>query len=207
MIHALPGMGADERMFPSPWNKLPDLFCHNWKCCSNEKSLAAVAETICITGRIKDGDSLIGASLGGMVACEITKIRKIKNLFLIGSAARKEEINSILRILHPLAQVAPLDWLRYSAENVPHELAQMFADANPQFIRAMCFAIFDWNGLDGSSTTTHRIHGKNDLVILPPKNISLLLDGGHLISITHATECVNYIQNNSPIDTTTNGHR
>jgi hypothetical protein len=195
MIHALPGMGADERMFPSPWNSLPGFVGHNWKPCANKKSLAAVAETICTAGSINDGDSLIGASLGGMVACEITKVRKIKTLYLIGSATHKEEINSILQILHPLAPVAPIDWLRFSAGKIPHELSQMFADADPSFIRAMCAAIFQWQGLADSSARVYRIHGKYDLVIPPPKNVDLSLNGGHLISITHATECVNFMLN------------
>ena len=41
---------------------------------------------MCESCQIKDGDYLIGASLGGMVACEITKFRKIPRLYLIGSA-------------------------------------------------------------------------------------------------------------------------
>jgi pimeloyl-ACP methyl ester carboxylesterase len=194
MIHALPGMGADERMFPSPWTSLPKFIALNWKSCSGEKTLAAVAETICATGSITDGDSLIGASLGGMVACEITKIRKIKTLYLVGSATHKEEINSILEILHSLAPIAPIDWLCFSAGKIPHELSRMFADADPSFIRAMCTAIFQWEGLPDSGTQVRRIHGKYDLVIPPPKKTDLILKGGHLISITHATECVEYIR-------------
>jgi pimeloyl-ACP methyl ester carboxylesterase len=195
MIHALPGMGADERMFPSSWNKLPDFVTHNWKSCFGKKTLPAVAETICTTGAIGDGDSLVGASLGGMVACEITKIRKIKALFLIGSAIHKDEISSILRTLHPLAKVAPFDWLRISAEKIPHQLAQMFADSDPDFIRAMCAAIFDWQGLAETTTKVYRIHGQHDLVIPAPKSADLILKGGHLISISHASNCVQFIQN------------
>jgi hypothetical protein len=194
MIHALPGMGADERMFPLPWTNLPGFVSHNWKSCTGEKTLAGVAETICKTGSINDGDSLIGASLGGMVACEITKIRKIKTLYLAGSATRKEEINNLLQIIHPLAKVAPIDLLRFSAGKIPHELTHMFAESDPAFIRAMCSAIFQWQGLADSCMNVYRIHGKHDLVIPPPENLDLSLNGGHLISITHATECVDFIQ-------------
>lgn len=194
MIHALPGMGADERMFPLPWINLPGFVSHNWKSCAGEKTLAGVAATICKTGAIKDGDSLIGASLGGMVACEITKIRKINTLYLVGSATHKVEINRILQFLHPLATVAPIDWLRFSAGKIPHEFAQMFAETDSTFIRAMCPAIFQWQGLADTSTKILRIHGLHDLVIPPPKNMDLSLDGGHLISITHATDCVAFIQ-------------
>lgn len=31
MIHALPGMGADHRMYPAPWTSIPDLVTHDCK--------------------------------------------------------------------------------------------------------------------------------------------------------------------------------
>ena len=187
-------MGADRRMFPPPWASLPDFTAHDWPRYSGEQSLAAMAESVCRNCGIHDGDSLIGASLGGMVACEITSTRKIKALYLVGSATRKEEVNSLLAILHPLAQVAPFDWLRLSAGKIPSELAQMFAETDAAFMRAMCVAIFDWQGLKASAVKVHRIHGKHDLVIPSPAKVDLLLDGGHLISITHARECVEFIR-------------
>ena len=149
---------------------------------------------MCEARNIRDGDSLVGSSLGGMVACEIAKIRKIKTLYLVGSATRKEEVSTLLAILHPLAQVAPFDWLRFSAGKVPNELAQMFADTESSFVRAMCAAIFKWEGLGTSATKVYRLHGKHDLVVPPPIKADLLLDGGHLISITHAKQCVDYIR-------------
>lgn len=194
MIHALPGMGADERMFPTPWDTLTGFTACNWKSWSGEKTLVAMADSICKAASINDGDSLVGASLGGMVACEITKIRKIKTLFLVGSATHKDEINSLIKILQPLAPIAPIEWLRISAGKIPHELFQMFTDANPSFIRMMCSAIFEWQGLANPNTQVHRIHGKHDLVIPPPKKLELALNGGHLISLTHANECVDYIR-------------
>ena len=30
MIHALPGMGADHRMYPEPWSSLPEFAAHDW---------------------------------------------------------------------------------------------------------------------------------------------------------------------------------
>ena len=201
-------MGADERMFPSPWSKLPRIVAHNWKSCFDKNTLSDVAETLCTVAKIEDGDSLIGASLGGMVACEIARIRKIKTLFLVGSAVHRDEISNVLRTFHPLAKIAPIEWLRLSAEKIPHELAQMFADSNPAFVRAMCNAIFDWQGLNETTTKVYRIHGQHDLVIPLPKNTDLILKGGHLISISHASECVQFIQSRlTNEESTIDGHR
>lgn len=193
MIHGLPGMGADNRMYPAPWSSLPGFEPHDWVRHSGEKSLSEMAQSMCDSCRIKDGDDLVGASLGGMVACEITKIRKIRRLFLIGSAVQKDEISTLLTFLHPLAKVAPIDWVRISAGKIPSELAQMFSGVEASFVRAMCAAIFQWNGLGPTTTQVIRLHGRHDIVIPPPKSVHLLVSGGHLISMTHAEECVNFI--------------
>lgn len=192
-------MGADNRIFPGPWRTLPGFVPHDWGRLCGCKTLSEVAHSLCEYYEIKDGDQVVGVSLGGMVACEITKIRKISRLFLVGSAVKKEEISRLLAALHPLVQVAPINWLRLSASSIPAELAQMFAEADSSFIRAMCAAIFKWEGLGQTTTQVLRIHGRRDLVIPPPKAVDLLLDGGHLISMTHAAQCVDFIRaNNRP---------
>lgn len=151
---------------------------------------------MCEAAKIQNGDTLVGCSLGGMVACEITKIRQIPTLYLIGSAMRKEEVSSFLAAIHPLARLAPLDWLRASAGKVPNELAQMFAGTETSFLRAMCSAVFEWHGLGASKTKVYRIHGRHDLIIPAPPKVDLLLGGGHLISMSHAPDCVEFIKAN-----------
>jgi pimeloyl-ACP methyl ester carboxylesterase len=194
MIHALPGMGADRRMYPEPWSDISDFIAHDWVPYSGELSLREIALAMCDACRIEDGDDLIGTSLGGMVACEITKIRKIRRLYLLSSAVRKEEICKLLAILHPLTRIAPIDWLRVSAGKIPLEVTKMFAGSESLFIRAMCSAIFQWEGLGPSETKVLRLHGRRDLVIPPPKEVDLLLEGGHLISMTHPMECTVFIK-------------
>ncbi len=187
-------MGADHRMFPAPWAGLKGFVAHDWVKYSGERSLSDVARAMCEARGIQDGDSLIGCSLGGMVACEITKIRRIPTLHLVGSAVAKDEISGLLAALHPLAQVAPLELIRLSAGKLPSELTQMFAGLDADFVRAMCRAIFKWEGLGTTGTKVYRLHGRKDRVIPPPAKCDLLLEGGHLISMTHAAECVKFVQ-------------
>jgi pimeloyl-ACP methyl ester carboxylesterase len=143
-----------------------------------------------------------------MVACEITKIRRIPVLYLIGSAVSPSEVSGLLSALRPLARVAPLDWIRVSAGKIPTECAQMFAGSDTKFVRAMCSAIFEWEGLGATRTRVFRIHGENDLVIPAPEKVDLLLEGGHLISMTHAPECVDFVRaNQSSHATLANGLR
>jgi hypothetical protein len=196
MIHALPGMGADHRSFPPPWTELSEFVAHDWIQYSGEITIRDVATTLCERYAIQDGDSLVGASLGGIVACEITNIREIPALYLVGSAIRKQEISSLLRALSPLAKIAPIELIQISAGKLPYELTQMFAGVDAAFIRAMCAAILEWEGISATSTEVFRIHGRNDLVIPLPAQVDLSLDGGHLISMTHAAECVEFIRAN-----------
>jgi pimeloyl-ACP methyl ester carboxylesterase len=194
MIHALPGMGADRRMYPPPWGSIPAFEAHDWVRYSGERSLADVARSMCEACDIRDGDTLVGSSLGGMVACEITKLRQISKLFLVGSAVKKEEISSLLAALRPLATVAPIDWIKLSAKRAPMELIQMFSGIETAFVRAMCEAVFAWDGLGESEVPLVRLHGNRDLVIPPPPQVDLLLNGGHLISMSHARECAAFVR-------------
>ena len=199
MIHLLPGMGADHRMFAAPaWQALPDARFHDWPEHRGETTIAAIADRVIAEARINDGDTVVGTSLGGLVGCEIANRLRLRSLVLVGSAQSPAEISALLALLHPLASLAPLDLIRVSASKLPGELCAMFADSQAGFIRAMCRAIFSWPGLDTTRLRPLRIHGRRDRVIPPPAAADLLLDGGHLIAMTHAAECVAYLQSAQP---------
>ncbi|MFO1475170.1 MAG: hypothetical protein U1F98_00790 [Verrucomicrobiota bacterium] len=195
MIHALPGMGADRRMFPRPWESLPSFAAHNWPPYRGERDLPALARQVVEHFGIQDQDTVIGASLGGMVACEIARIRNLRALFLVGSATHRQEINRFFSLLHPLAAVTPWKTLRRAARHLPHDFTLMFADSDTDFVRAMCHAVFQWKGLHSSSTPCYRLHGRKDRIIPCPPAPDLALEGGHLISMTHAAECAAFIAN------------
>jgi pimeloyl-ACP methyl ester carboxylesterase len=193
MIHALPGMGADHRMFPEPWSRLPGFKAHDWAMSPEIRSVRELAEVMIETCAIADGDVLVGVSLGGIVAGEITKLRKISQLFLVSSAVAPGEVNPWLAKLPGLVEQRPMEWLRQAAGMIPGELAAMFAQAEPAFIRNMCRAIFEWDGLGEMGTPVFRIHGRTDLLIPAPPEPDLLLGGGHLIAMTHAAECAAFV--------------
>ena len=187
-------MGADSGMFTGSWRQLPDAVFVDWPPYSGEQSLAEIAGRIVTAYGITDGSIVVGTSLGGMVACEIARLRRLHRLVLIGSAVHPNEINPLLAALRPLAKLTPVDWMQWSSASMPGELARMFGRSNPDFIRAAIQAVFLWKGLDPSLPPPARIHGKSDRVIYAPHTADLLLDGGHLIAMTHAAECCDFIQ-------------
>jgi hypothetical protein len=162
---------------------------HDWPKYQGETTLGAVAQRLCDLYQIRDGDVVVGSSLGGMVACEIAKSKKLQQIYLIGSAIYPKEISGLLRLLHPLAAVTPFNALRVSARLIPTTVAQMFYKSEPTFIRAMCKAIFAWEGLGCHSVSMSRIHGDRDLIIPTPERVDRLLKGGYFIAMSHAKEC------------------
>ncbi len=194
-VFVLPGAGADARMYPDVWRELRDCTFLEWPRYAGEKTIRELAERLVREAGIADGDVVMGSSLGGIVACEIAKLRKLKALVLVGSATRKEEVSGLLRVLSPLIGFAPLEFIQRAAGKMPGELMQMFEASQADFIRAMCAAIFSWDGLGEAGILTRllRIHGCNDRVIPLPANVDLVLDGGHLIAMTHAEECVRFL--------------
>lgn len=180
-------------MYGGPWHTLPHCRFLDWPVGGRETSLAGVAARLVETAGISDGATLVGSSLGGMVACEIARLRRLECIYLIGSARRKQEMNLFLRLFHPLARIAPIAALQRLSGRFPGELSAMFSRSDPRFVRNMCMAIFAWEGLPDGITDVRRIHGKRDLMIPPPDDVDLLLDGGHMLAMTHAAECVQFI--------------
>jgi pimeloyl-ACP methyl ester carboxylesterase len=194
MIYILPGMGADHTMFRDDWLSLPDCVFLDWPAYRGEPSLSAIAARMVREAGILDGSVVVGHSLGGMVSCEIARLRDLRELVLMGSARRKEEISRLLAVLHPLAAYTPFKLTQAIAQKFPGDLFKMFARSDPDFIRATCRAIFEWEGLDESRITPRRIHGRDDQVIPMPPEADLILDGGHMIPLTHARECVAFLR-------------
>ena len=181
-------------MYPGCWLTLDGILPHDWVRGARLGGIREVALEMAEVCGIRDGDCIVGSSLGGMVACEISKIRHIPKLFLVGSALRKEEISRVLAAVRPLAAVVPIGLVKRFAGMMPGEHFAMFSAADPLFVRSMCRAVFEWEGGFGSRTEVLRIHGRHDLVIPAPSQVDLLLDGGHLISMTHADQCVGFIR-------------
>lgn len=190
MIHALPGTGANHRMFPAPWTTLPDFRAHDWPPARKVFTIAALAALAVEEFGIADGDVVVGASLGGMVACEISRVRRLRAIVLVGSASGPEEIGVRLRLLPPFLPLVPWKLVHHLPWVFPRALAAMIATSDPIFMRNLCAAIADWPGADSWPAPVLRIHGRRDHIIPPPANADLLLDGGHMIAMTQAAQCV-----------------
>ncbi len=187
----LPGLGADGGMYGPRFRALADeVVLVEWPREASETSLAAVAERLIDDWHLADCDAVAGSSLGGMVACEIVERIPARKLALIGSALHPSEVNSALAQIAKLRRFVPLEFLQTLlgkepiAQNSP--LMEMISRADPEFIRAMAAAIFEWPGRPEPRGDLARIHGAWDLVIrAPDAGARILPRAGHMIAMTH----------------------
>jgi pimeloyl-ACP methyl ester carboxylesterase len=201
----LPGMGADSRMYPyEKYGHIQDVIFSEWPEYKNETTLKAVALSVIEQHKINSNMVVGGSSLGGMVAVEIAKAVGIKQVILIGSTTHPKYINPLLQKLSGLSEITPVKIIQFLADmaNISgkNELLSMFQKSDSRFIKAMCKALFKWEGLTDYQCKVCHIHGKKDKVILPPENnVELISEGGHLISMTHSERVANFINENKNI--------
>jgi len=190
----LPGMGATEAMYEGSWSEVEGAIFINWPKYEGEVSLEQVAEKLIQEYGISGEDELIGTSLGGMIACEIARLVSAKRVILVGSASAPSEVRTVLKYLSSLANITPIEMVQLLCGKYDAKLLKMFKETDAKFIRMTSKAIFKWSGLDTDQIEAVRIHGKKDKVIVPEGKTDLLIDGGHLIVMTHADECVEYLR-------------
>lgn len=210
-VYLIPGLGADHRNFPAPWQELPGCTCLDWPEYHGGASMPEVARSMAAAWRLPPGAILIGTSFGGMLACEIAKLLPVHALILVASTTQRENFTTTVKMKR-LTRILPLrlvqvllHWSRPLLEKVwgrsPTPVTrgvldsiQMFSACQPGFYRGMFHAVSTWEGLNGTDVKLLRIHGRNDALILPPPKADLFLDAGHLIVMTHARECVDFIR-------------
>jgi len=197
MIYILPGMGANSNMYSGPWRKIPDAMFIDWPRYNGEKTISEVAERIIRQYRIMQSDSVAGSSLGGIVSLEIAKKLGIRNVYLFGSAVSKSEINPLLRLLSPLSEITPIKFIKAIVGKFENEILSMFNSSEAEFIKAMCHAVSNWQGYKGDQSIIKRIHGEKDKIISCFGVCKKIKDGGHLIVMTHAADCIEIINRNS----------
>ncbi|MCP3922484.1 MAG: alpha/beta hydrolase [Desulfobacterales bacterium] len=193
----LPGMGADSSMYQSKeYDNIKGVIFTDWPSYNGEKTIEDVAERIIHQHKITNHDIVGGSSLGGIIAIEIARKLEIKKILLIGSATTPDKINSILKNLSIFVNITPLDLfkelsLKFNNDN---RILEMFGNADSDFVREMCNAVFLWKGLEGYKGEVCKIHGETDRVIYPDSDAHIISNGGHLIAMTHSKLVADFIK-------------
>lgn len=131
----LPGMGATHQMYPEPWGSFSDAEILDWPLNDESKTIPELAASLIEKYKITSSDRIIGSCLGGMVACEISNQITFCQVVLIGSALHPDEIQSILRPLHPAINLLPLKLIHRLASYFSYLPLALFAKTDPEFTR------------------------------------------------------------------------
>ena len=76
-----------------------------------------------------------------------------------------------------------------------NRILEMFSKSDTLFIKAMCRAVFKWQGNLHPDCPVAQIHGEKDTVIFPPSTgAEIINNGGHLIAITHEKAVIHFIK-------------
>ena len=194
-LHFLPGLGATSALysgysFPFPIHTLDYPRPPRPGCGFDEYAAFLIQRQ-----GIKPGDSLVGVSLGGMLACEISKQVPICKLTLISSCTQRQHLHPLLTRLAFLGPYLPWGRLQRVARPVPglspaRKLAvKMFREADADFVRWACSCAADWSGLAEHEDLVS-IHGDRDPVFpIQRQRVHLTLSGGdHLMILSRQAE-------------------
>jgi len=201
----LPGLGADAtlaRFHPvqgeSIWLQWPNPIPANW----NDFAHAMIRQ-IPAHRPLR----LVGISFGGIAALEIARrMRPEGGVWLIGSLEDRSSLRPLFRILLPLVPWIPrplfdLRWLpkavvgHFFGIRDPKHLVlfgEMAARLGPRSVKGLCRLVATWWSTD--LPAAHRIHGRKDRILRPPTGEVRMVEGGHLISMTHAEEINEWLE-------------
>ncbi|MAE66440.1 MAG: hypothetical protein CMJ18_19400 [Phycisphaeraceae bacterium] len=188
-LFILPGMGATSDMYKGVWRSLPNAVFLEWPAYDGETELPEVAERLVHEAEITSHDFPLGSSMGGMVALEIAARVGSQVAGLIGSARHPGELSQFAQMLSAVSTIAPIRLAQLVAGNLLGEMGAQFQSTDPRFIQAMCRAIANWRPPEFHGDVV-RVHGARDPVIPCPADALSIEDAGHLVALTHATECV-----------------
>lgn len=191
VLYCIPGLGLDHRVFEKL--KLPqfELRFLDWIPAKKEESMAAYAKRLA-NGIDSNSFSLLGVSLGGIAAIEISKIKKVNRLILISTIKHQDEMPAYLKWMNkfPANKVGAakvgielsiaLKPFYDKANKRGNELfQQMVRDSSPEFINWGVRVISQWEMNEPIEIPYLHLHGTEDLVF-PIKNIdnAVTLKGG-----------------------------
>lgn len=200
-IYILSGLGTDERVFVNiDLSEFNPTFIR-WIDPVPGETIESYASRI--KEQIKDPNPiLIGLSFGGMMAVEVSKQIKTKNVILISSAKTKNEIPFYYRLAGKtnIHKLIPFKFLKRSnsimnwffgtgSKEERKLLRQITHDTKPEYTRWAIDKIVKWSNTHVPANIYH-IHGTRDK-LLPLKQNQYnraIPEGGHLMILNKAGE-------------------
>ena len=209
-VFLIAGLGADTRLYnntdiPAGYEVIPV----DWIEPNQTDTLKTYAQKLIYQYNIVDRSIVIGTSMGGMLAIEISKIVKLNKTILISSIKTSDEAPGYFKVFRNLPvfklfpkklftsvgfMIKPIFGKMTDAD--AWLLNDMIKNSSPVFMKWAIGAVLKWESNEFLPNAYH-IHGDKDLVF-PYKNInnSILVKGGtHIMVYNRAKEINKLIKN------------
>lgn len=200
-VYLIPGQGADGRLFQNLSLKHDTTILHYIipeKGETMESYALRMSQQIDTTSPF----SIVGVSLGGMIAVEMSKFLNPEEVVIIASAKTRSELPARYRFMKyvPFHKVFGGKFYIKGAklaqplfEPVEKEYAAVFqamlSEKHPDFMKRAVNCIVKWENTEVPDNVYH-IHGENDHT-LPIKNLDptvTIEDGTHMMTLVRAEE-------------------
>lgn len=183
VIYCTPGLGLDHRIFGKLSIPEVELKFLDYIEPLNDEPIAAYAKRL--SEKIKDNTfSIMGMSLGGILAIEISRIKKVESLFLISTVKNKSEVPSIFKYMDLLptknkttsklaidASVAFKPYYGKSDTAGNKLFDSMIRSASVELLAWGVQQVSNWSYKEELNRPFYHLHGTADL-IFPLKNIN-----------------------------------
>jgi len=202
-IYVIPGQGSDHRIYKNI--QFDDSFeIHHIKYTIPKKgtSLKEYAHQLAEQIDTSEKFILIGVSLGGMLATEISHFLDPEKIIIISSAKNRTELPHSYRMQRyfPLYKIIPRRIIKMGSKimqpiyepdrnNEKETCVAMLNDKDPHFLKRTIQMIVKWESIESPEGIIH-IHGDNDHTI-PIRNVDyneLVIKGSHMMALTRGPE-------------------
>jgi len=198
-IYLIPGQGGDARLFNNLQIDSSFTVKHiMYDLPEKDSSMQAYAKQLLQQVDTAEPFILIGVSLGGMLAVEMSEILQPEKTIIISSAKNKNELPAKLKFQQkvPIYKMVPgklARWgafilqpiVEYDRNKEKTTFKAMLTDKDPKFLKRTIPMIINWDRTSNNTSIIH-IHGDRDHTI-PIKNVSndITVEGGsHMMVLT-----------------------
>lgn len=203
IVYCIPGQGADHRLFDKfDLGEAYDIRFIEYKIPKRRERLPAYAQRLATQIDTTESFILIGVSLGGMIATELTDFLNPKKTIIISSAKCRKELPHRYRFQRvlPLYAIIPKGMMKAGAKVMqpivePDRRKEkatfkaMLAAKDKRFMKRSVGMIINWKRKTYNEKIIH-IHGNKDRTI-PIRKVNydyLVKDGSHMITLTRGEE-------------------
>ncbi|MNK18909.1 hypothetical protein D3C87_371250 [compost metagenome] len=176
-VYILSGLGADERVFTEiDFGPFDPVFIPWEKLASPDQTFESYIEQLSRQVQVPD-PILIGISLGGIVAQEMSRLFNDCPVLIIASVKTRQELSPLMRFsgrirlhqLMPIKRVLKTKWLNYwlfgtKTETEKKILDQILADSDPEFTKWAIGQVSNWKRKEPVPGKVLHIHGDRDRI-------------------------------------------